>query len=270
MLRASESDYLQFMDKCKAMQFSTQFRDPITEIMKQYPILLKHLDSGGYSVAYKIEDSMYQILRNVRNIEIFSSIEKTYFNYEVLDIVSLVEYVRDAVNAVSKTKISASVCQGPVYIESNRALQIHVLLGLVRNALIYTSDEKSVTIHVKTISNRVFIEVTDFGEGIKPEYQNHIFEPFFSVNPYGDCMAKPGLGLDLAILERLQQHVGGSRPVISSKFEKENIVAFSIPILRDPTEQDMAKGVTCDVSNLVTDRFSSLYLQLSGLCNYPE
>lgn len=270
MQTALGEDRLDFMDKCSAAQFSAQFRSPITEVLLQYPLLLKHTDEKGCEVAYSIENSMYQLLRNVKNIELYSSLEKTHFTFEILDIVELVHCVRDAVNTVSKIKIGVSACPGPIYVEGNRAIQIHALLGLIRNAMTYTQDEYSINLFMEATLNRVIIKVCDIGKGIKEEYQNQVFEPFFSVNPYGDEAEEPGLGLDLAILDRLLQHLGGSRPVATSEFGEGNAIAFSIPFIMNAAEIDAHSIKKCDLGELLTNRFSSLYLQLSGFCRYPE
>ena len=270
MLHTSDENHLDFMDKCSAIQFSTQFQNPITEVLSLYPRLFEHLDEKGYEVACTIENNLYRVLRNAKNIELYNSIERSYFYYEILDMAELVLSVRDAVNTVCKTKISISLCPGPVYIEGHRAIQTHTLLGLIRNALCYSQDRNSITIHMERTQNLVIIKVSDIGNAIKPEYENRIFDPFFSVNPSGDGAELPGLGLDLAILERLQQHLGGGRPYVSHELDEGNAIVFSVPTLNDCSSIRKTDIMGCDTESLITNRYSSLYLQLCGFCRYPE
>ena len=269
MICAHDGDSMWFMEKCTASQFSTQFRKPITEVLSLFPQLLEHVDDDGYDIAVSIENNMYKMLRNVNNVEIFGRLEKEYFNHEVLDIVDLVLCVKDAVNSVCRLKINVDACTGPIYVEGNRAIQIHTLLGLIRNAFCYAQDHGSVTISIESAVNRVIVKVHDIGKGILAENQAKVFDPFFSADPYGDSTDEPGLGLDLAILERLQQHLGGGRPIVSSEFGNGSIIAFSVPVLDDAIEISEHSIVRCEVADLVTNRYSSLYLQLSGFCRYP-
>ena len=270
MLHTSEENLLDFMDKCSASQFSTQFQNPITEMLSLYPRLFEHLDDNGHDVACTIENSLYRVLRNVKNIELYNSIKRSYFHYEILDMAELVLCVRDAVNTVCKTKISVSSCPGPLYIEGNVAIQTHTLLGLIRNAFCYTLDRSSISIHMERTQNLVIIKVSDIGNAIKTEYENRIFDPFFSVNPSGDGAEPPGLGLDLAILERLQQHLGGGRPFVSHELDERNTIAFSVPIINDSTLIGEIDIMGCDTESLIANRYSSLYLQLCEFCRYPE
>lgn len=270
MEQNAKSDSLDFMDACSVMQFSTQFSEPIAEILSQFPCLLKHMDEKGYAAARLIEANSYQVLRNIKNIEIYNKLEKPYFELEVLDIVELVECVLEAVNAVCSTKIEATLCEGPLLVEGNRDMQIHTLLGVIRNALCYTIDHGSVHISVVENGNLVVTRVSDQGERINPKYYDEIFEPFFSVDPRDDSTEEPGLGLDLAILYRLQQHLGARRPFASRNSVEGNVVAIPLPVLRDTAEICKDKIVSCQSSCLVEDRYSSLYLQLYGFCRFPK
>jgi signal transduction histidine kinase len=49
----------------------------------------------------------------------------------------------------------------------------------------------------------VYIRVVDHGTGIKPEYFEHIYEPFFTTR-------KGGTGLGLGIVKRIVESHGGS------------------------------------------------------------
>ena len=80
-----------------------------------------------------------------------------------------------------------------------------VLLNLLHNAHKFTRSGQ-ITLSAEAIETRLHLWVTDTGSGITTEHQEHIFEPFFSVE--GDANAE-GIGLGLSIARRLIALHGG-------------------------------------------------------------
>ena len=76
--------------------------------------------------------------------------------------------------------------------------------NLVRNAL--DAMKRRGTLHLRTYEQdgRVYMEISDTGTGIPPEYRDKIFEPFFSTKGAGE-----GSGIGLAISRKAaEQHNG--------------------------------------------------------------
>ncbi len=114
----------------------------------------------------------------------------------------------------------------PITFEFRKLQQ--VIASLLDNALKFTPNGKSVTITVEphfwerrclpgapheerrkcsnTAPNSVLIAVTDTGPGIAPEYQQEVFEEFYS-RKSGET--RPGTGLGLAIARQVVQAHGG-------------------------------------------------------------
>jgi len=83
------------------------------------------------------------------------------------------------------------------------------LAALLENALDHTRAGV-VSISAARLNGRVALTVADTGPGIRPEFVDRIFEPFFRVAPSGD-----GYGLGLAIAAQAVQAMGGDIDVSS-------------------------------------------------------
>lgn len=268
MDNAMRNGYLSIMSECPAERFRRQFSGPITDVLKQMPALLQHMDGDGHGAAVPVVNTLYGLLRNAQNIGIYNQLAGTYFRLEILDIVSLVDCVRAAAAKVCNVHIGGSSCSGPVLVEGSTAMLLHAILGLVRNAFCFSQDKNGIRISVDEENSRAIVTIFDHGEGIKPAYRIQAFDPFFSTDsgasvPLGPA---PGLGLDLAILDRLLQHLSG-RSFVGSGDSGGGRIGFSLPVLHDCDDKESIKAF--DAKEILNDRFSPLYLQLSGFCTYP-
>ena len=110
-------------------------------------------------------------------------------------------------SAAKDVRIRTSVQKGlkPVLVDSQ--LMTNVLLNLVLNALKALPEGGSLTVGAGRDSRRGVTElwVEDEGPGIPAEYQESIFDPFFT-------RSSGGTGLGLAIARRdVENHGGGIR-----------------------------------------------------------
>ena len=72
-----------------------------------------------------------------------------------------------------------------------------------------------------------FVEVTDTGIGIPPEFQERIFDPFFRVDK-SRSRAMGGAGLGLALVNEIARQHGGLVKVLKSS-DKGSTIALIIP-----------------------------------------
>jgi two-component system NtrC family sensor kinase len=108
-------------------------------------------------------------------------------------------------------------------IRGNEARLGQVIVNLLVNALQAFPSERSaehnsIRIATRSQGEQVYIEVEDNGQGMTPEVQRRIFEPFYTTKPVG-----MGTGLGLSICNNLIQIMGGvievfSRPGWGSTF----------------------------------------------------
>ena len=127
--------------------------------------------------------------------------------------------------------------EGDCIITGSYLLLYRAVYNLVENAIKYNHSGGKVTVNIhpseeitdtSTSVNYAFLEVSDTGIGIPPEYQEKIFTPFFRVDK-SRSRAMGGAGLGLALVsEIVRQHNGQVKVLESSK--KGSIIAIMLPV----------------------------------------
>ena len=127
--------------------------------------------------------------------------------------------------------------EGDCIITGSYLLLYRAVYNLVENAIKYNHSGGKVTVNIhpseeitdtSTSVNYVFLEVSDTGIGIPPEYQEKIFTPFFRVDK-SRSRAMGGAGLGLALVsEIVRQHNGQVKVLESSK--KGSMIAIILPV----------------------------------------
>ncbi|WP_405398271.1 sensor histidine kinase [Maribacter sp. Asnod2-G09] len=70
-----------------------------------------------------------------------------------------------------------------------------VLFNLIMNAIYYSPEGGTITVHVLETESHISIEISDEGKGIPNELEDKVFEPFFTTKPIGE-----GSGLGLSVV----------------------------------------------------------------------
>src|ERR687897_2270939 len=84
-----------------------------------------------------------------------------------------------------------------------------ILAALLDNAMRYTSQGGSVTVHGRTHDGRAEASVKDTGPGISPEHLPRIFDRFYRAEASRTRGTSGGTGLGLAIARDLARAQGG-------------------------------------------------------------
>lgn len=80
-----------------------------------------------------------------------------------------------------------------------------VLENLIENALRYTPDGGSITLALRSVGNRVRVQVIDSGSGIATEDLPYVFDRFYRARSEPNASEKSGAGLGLSIARRAVQ-----------------------------------------------------------------
>lgn len=119
-------------------------------------------------------------------------------------------------------------------------LLYRAVYNLVENALKYNHPGGKVTVKIsqkKAVpdpfahsqsTDCAFVEVTDTGIGISPEFQEKIFDPFFRVDK-SRSRAMGGAGLGLALVNEIAKQHGGQVKVLTSS-KKGSTIALILPL----------------------------------------
>lgn len=95
----------------------------------------------------------------------------------------------------------------------SQSLLEQVWLNILDNAIKHSPEKEKISVKIDETDERVSVCVSDFGEGMTPDVQKHIFEKFFQ----GDTSRQSeGNGLGLALVKRIVELSKGSVEVESS------------------------------------------------------
>lgn len=99
------------------------------------------------------------------------------------------------------------------------------LVNIIKNAIEAMPCGGCLKVSASLADNFIRIDVTDSGEGIKPEVQDHIFNPFFSTK-------NSGSGLGLAMTRKVIEEMGGKVSFESAQGKGATISLF-VPVALD-------------------------------------
>lgn len=139
-----------------------------------------------------------------------------------------------------------------------------VLFHLVSNAAKFMGEKGEITVSLHAGEGAAYVTVTDNGIGIPKENREHVFDDFFSYDQRIGSICGDGLGL--AICQIIIQKHGGTIAITSTEGEGTKIV-FSIPL----TGGGGSDLVVCSTAaDYMYDRFSSMFVILSDVCQAPD
>ncbi|HEX7709274.1 MAG TPA: ATP-binding protein, partial [Thermoanaerobaculia bacterium] len=95
----------------------------------------------------------------------------------------------------------------PVWVEADETRIEQIVTNLLTNALKFTGEEGTITLHVTEESGEAVLRVVDTGIGIAPDLLPRVFD-FFVQGP--TLQAKQGLGVGLTLVKTLTELHGGS------------------------------------------------------------
>lgn len=105
-----------------------------------------------------------------------------------------------------------------------------VLFNLILNARQAMLDRPgTLTLTARVAdADRVLIEVTDTGSGIRSEDVSRVFEPFFTTRRHGERPDRRGIGLGLTICRQMIESAGGSISA-SSRWGEGTTITLDLP-----------------------------------------
>ena len=104
-----------------------------------------------------------------------------------------------------------------------------VMNNLLSNAFKFTPEYGKVSVSVWREGNRLFLDVSDTGQGMDKETLTHVFEPFYQAETEARNI---GTGVGLALVKQIVDTVRGTITV-ESETGKGTIFHISVPIHND-------------------------------------
>ena len=160
---------------------------------------------------------------------------------ETISLAELTEEVFcDLASVAEQKQIELIQRDGDCTVTGSYLLLYRAVYNLVENPIKYNhpSGKVTVTLHPGKVildassqphpADCAFIEISDTGIGISPEYQEKIFAPFFRVDK-SRSRAMGGAGLGLALVTEIARQHGGQVKVLESN-EKGSTIALMLPL----------------------------------------
>lgn len=211
---ASELDTMKEMEKYRREyvgNISHELKTPLFTLQGYVETLI---DDGGENPGLhsrylgRIDQSVQRLLAIVQDLDLINQYEygtirlvKTDFdlNRLILEILDLLDL--EAQKSSARLLLESSSTAVLVHADKHKISQ--VFLNLLSNAIHYANREKAVIqVHTETVGDKVLIQVSDNGMGIKPDLLPRIFERFFRVESSRN-RREGGSGLGLAIVKHV-------------------------------------------------------------------
>lgn len=199
---------------------------------------------------HTVKRNAHQLLELINSLLDISKIEAGRMEVypEQFELQSLLQEVVELTETLvvdKGLKLQLSAPEQPIVMLTDRAKLRQILVNLVGNGVKFT-DRGGITLRVlpkpsgsepPDMSDPVIIEVSDTGQGISPENQKQIFEPFVQGDG-SDARRSGGTGLGLAIVQNFTALLQG-RIKLSSTLGLGTTLTLTLPRVWDA---DRASG----------------------------
>lgn len=212
---------------------SHDLRAPLTSILglinlikieTDHDKLVNYIDLQEKSVK-KLDTFIRNIINMSRNSRLGVAVERINFQDIVFDIFETVNLQSESAYVEKRMEINGDI---PFYSDLQR---VHIILNnLVTNSVKYFNNQESqpyVHVRVETDEKEAFIEVSDNGLGVPPEFINKIFTMFFRLSN-----TNAGAGLGLYMVKETVKKLEGTIQV-KSKVREGTTFIVRLPNLRE-------------------------------------
>lgn len=180
----------------------------------EYPLAKTQLDNvheiikAGHHLLHLINEVLD--LARIETGKMHFSIESVSLDEVLLDCITMIQPLAEKRNIKIFDLISE---RDDCVVYADRHFLKQVLINLISNAVKYNRDGGTVTLSCELAgSDRVRINVSDTGEGITPEQQQHLFQPFERLEKH---QGTEGVGIGLVVCKRLVEAMDGNMGIKS-------------------------------------------------------
>ncbi|HEY0670507.1 MAG TPA: ATP-binding protein [Sphingobacteriaceae bacterium] len=213
---------------------SHELKTPLTSLKAYTQMLLargkKNNDDFNISALSKIErqvNKMSAMINGFLNVSRLESgkiyLEKQNFNLD--ELVS--EIIEETMLFTSSHTITFAPC-APIPVYADRDKIGHVISNLLSNAIKYSPKRRDIEVKCELIDNCAQVSVKDEGMGIKPQFIDRLFEPYFRVESH-HTQHISGFGIGLYISAEIIKRHGG-KIWVNSESGKGSTFFFSLPV----------------------------------------
>jgi signal transduction histidine kinase len=169
-----------------------------------------------------LEAFISEILDYSRNNRLWQKPETVNLKDLCVEIIDNLKFI----DGFQQIKIELNDFEQNTVITDKSRLKI-ILNNLLSNAIKFhrkLGDDQFIKVSAHATSGLLIVKVEDNGQGIRPEYQDRIFEMFFRANE-----SEKGSGLGLYIAKEAAEKMGGTVKA-ESEYGKGSVFTLEIPV----------------------------------------
>ncbi|GAB4515852.1 MAG: hypothetical protein OHK0046_19970 [Anaerolineae bacterium] len=185
-----------------------------------------HLDNMERA-ARRIE----KIIDDILSLEIIEeSVRQKIEKYvNLTDLVYLIYEEVEPQARLNSRNLFLEAPDGPLMVKGHEPQLREAIANLIGNAIKYTYPNGNIEVRLHTSGRKAVFEVQDNGIGIKPEYIDKLFQPFFRVTS-DETQHIEGTGLGLHLVKKIIERHSG-KMLVRSEYGEGSTFGFSLPIL---------------------------------------
>lgn len=148
---------------------------------------------------------------------------------EIVEVLKTAREASDPLIAAGRHTLTVDVTDQPLWLEADLTRLSQVVSNLLNNAAKYTPEGGKIALSARPEGRDVVISVSDDGVGIPQEMLPKVFELFTQVDDDAE-RSRGGLGIGLALVQRLVEMHGGAIGATSGGRGKGSTFTFRIPL----------------------------------------
>jgi len=195
-----------------AKQVAHEIKNPLTPMRLSVQSFERKFNSEDPNIDEKVKEYSQTL---IQQIDVMNSIASAFSDFAKMpkqkrEKIEVIGVVKMALDIFNEEYITYHPTEKELYGNLDKTQLIRIVTNLIKNATQATEDKESPKIEVKVSAkkDKIVIEVSDNGKGIKKEVEHLIFEPKFTTK-------SSGMGLGLPMIKSIIEAYDGSINFIS-------------------------------------------------------
>ena len=208
-----------------AKQVAHEIKNPLTPMRLSVQSFERRFDVTDPNIKEKLKEYSNTL---IQQIDVMSSIAAAFSDFAKMpkpkkEKIEIIGVVKMALDIFNEDDVSYHPMEKELYVNLDKTQLIRIVTNLIKNATQAVEEKETPIIDVKVYckEDKIFIEVSDNGKGIKEEVEHLIFEPKFTTKT-------SGMGLGLPMIKNIIEAYDGSIN-FSSKVGQGTIFTVILP-----------------------------------------